>query len=137
MSDKRKATCPVPSAVIAACRRRFPALHARSPAAGFAQIIAEGFALLARAGETAPKRAELCHSKYRDFDQVISTHIPAALREQARQLKRARNFGSFQEIYLEAVLAALVDRGLLTSGLEAEAGDRGLAEPEASPRQAA
>jgi hypothetical protein len=103
MSDKRKATCPAPSSVIAACHRRVAALQARSPAAGYAQIIAEGVALLARRSETAPKVIELCRSKYPQFGQVISTCIPAALREQARQLKRARTFGSFQDVYLEAV----------------------------------
>lgn len=137
MSDKRKATCPAPSVVIAACHKRLPGLHARSPAAGYAQIIAEGVALLARASEAAPKLADLCHSKYPQFDQVISTHIPAAVREQARQLKRARAFGSFQQLYLEAVLASLVDRGLLTAALDAKPGDGEPAEGEAARRRAA
>src|SRR5271156_3327118 len=113
MSGRRKGTCPAPSSVIAACHRRVAALQARSPAAGYAQIIAEGVALLARRSETTPKLVELCRSKYPQFDQVISTYIPAALREQARQLKRARTFGSFRDLYLEVVLAALVDCGLL------------------------
>jgi hypothetical protein len=137
MSDKRKATCPAPSAVVAACAKRLSALPARSPAAGYAQIIAEGIALLARAGEAAPKLAQLCHSKYPRFERTISTYVPAALREQVRQLKRARGFGSFQEVYLEAVLAALVDRGLLTPALDAKLGDAEPTAPEAAHRRAA
>jgi hypothetical protein len=137
MSDKRKATCPVPSAVLAACLKRAAALHARSLSAACAQIVAEGLALLARASETAPKLADLCHRKYAQFDQMISTHIPAALREQARQLKRARAFGSFQEIYLEAVLASLVDRGVLTVELDARPVGTEPAEREVRSRRAA
>ena len=137
MSDKRKATCPAPSAVVAACDKRLLALEARSPAAGYAQIIAEGMALLARASETAPKLADLCHGKYPRFDRIISTHISAALREQARQLKRARTFASLQEIYLEALLAALVERGLLTVGLDATPGDGEPAERGPVHRRAA
>jgi hypothetical protein len=112
-------------------------LRLRSPAAGYAQIIADGMALLARASETAPMLGDLCHAKYRRFDRIISTYIPAALREQARQLKRARAFGSFQEIYLEAILAALVERGVLTSGLEVKPGDREPAASEPADRHAA
>jgi len=123
MPDKRKATCPAPSAVVAACDRHLLALKARSPAAGRAQIIAEGMALVARAAETAPKLVDLCRAKYPRFDRTVSTHIPAPLREQARQLKRARAFGSLQELYLEAVLAVLVDRDVLTAGLDASPGD--------------
>ncbi len=123
MSDKRKVTCPAPSAVVAACHKRYPALSARSPAAGYTQIIAEGITLLTRANEAAPKLINLCRGKFPRFDQEISTHIPASVREQARQLKRARGFGSFQELYLEAVLASLVERGLLTAGLDAKPDD--------------
>lgn len=128
MSDKRRATCPAPSAIVAACHRCSAAMHAYSPAAGYAKIIAEGVTLLTRATGAGPKLIDLCRSKYPHFDRVIATHIPAAVREQARQLKRVRAFGSFQEIYLEAVLASLVDRGLLTAGLDAKTGD---AEPPA------
>lgn len=137
MSDKRKATCPAPNAVIAACRTRLPALHAQSPAAGYGQIIAEGLALLARASEAAPKLIDLCHSKYPQFNQAISTHIPVSVREQARQLKRARSFRSFQEIYLEAVLASLIDHGVLTAELDAQSGDGEPPERAAARRRAA
>ncbi len=137
MADQRKAACPAPSAVVAACDKRLPGLQAHSRAAGYAQIIAEGMALVARAAETSPKLVDLCHGKYPDFDRKISTHIPVALREQARQLKRARAFGSFQEIYLEALLRALVDRGLLTGGLEATPGNGEPAAPHAARRRAA
>jgi hypothetical protein len=107
-------------------------LEAHSPAAGYVQIIAEGVALVARAAETAPKPVDLCRGEYPDFDRKISAHILVALREQARQLKRARAFGSFQEIYLEAVLTVLVERGLLTAGLDAPPG-----KGEPAPRRAA
>jgi hypothetical protein len=137
MPEKRKAACPAPSAVVAACDKRLLALQARSPAVGYAQIIAEGMTLLARAGESAPKLIDLCHLKYPQLDRKISTHIPVALREQARQLKRARGFGSFQEIYLEAVLRALVDRGLLTAGLDATPGDDEPADGDSARRRAA
>jgi len=137
MSDKRKATCLAPNAVVTACSGRSAALHAHSPAAGCALIIAEGLALLARASETAPKLVDLCHRKYPSFDRVIATHIPASLREQARQLKRARSFSSFQELYLEAVLASLVDRGLLTAGLDIKPEDAEPPAPKIPPRRAA
>jgi hypothetical protein len=137
MSDKRKATCPVPSAVIAACQTRLAELQARSKAAGYAQLVAEGVTVLARTSETAPKRIDLCRSKYPDFDRMIATHIPAAAREQARQLKRARGFRSFQEVYLEAVLATLVDRGLLTPALDPKAGDGEPVGRESARRRAA
>jgi hypothetical protein len=42
MSDKKKATCLAPSAIVAACRNCFAATHPRSPAAGNAQLISEG-----------------------------------------------------------------------------------------------
>ncbi len=94
-------------------------------------------ALLARAGDEAPKLAQLCHNKYPRFDRIISTHIPAALREQARQFKRARAFGSFQEVYLEAVLLALVDLGLLTSALDTKPGNEEPAASASGQRRAA
>jgi len=53
-------------------------------------------------------------------------NIPASVREQARLLKRAKGFASFQQLYLEAMLASLIARGFLTAGLEAAAGDAGL-----------
>ena len=138
MSDRRKATCLAPSAIVAACRTWFAAIHPRSPAAGHAQLISEGIALVARRNEGAPKLIDQCRSKYPRFDQEISTHIPASVREQARLLKRAKGFGSFQELYLEAMVASLVARGFLTAGLEAAAGDAGLpGEPAEGRRRAA
>ena len=96
MSDKRKATCLAPSAIVAVCRTCFAAIYPRSPAAGHAQLISEGIALVARRNEGAPKLIDQCRSKYPRFDQEISTHIPASVREQARLLKRAKGFGSFR-----------------------------------------
>jgi hypothetical protein len=106
-----------------ACRQRLATLEARLPSAGYARIITEGVALIARANETAPKLIDLCRSRFLLFDGVISTQISAAVWEQARQLKRARGFGSFQEVYLEGVLAPLVAGGLLTAGLDVKAAD--------------
>ena len=138
MSDRRKATCLAPSAIVAVCRTCFAAIYPRSPAAGHAQLISEGIALVARRNEGAPKLIDQCRSKYPRFDQEISTHIPASVREQARLLKRAKGFGSFQELYLEAMVASLVARGFLTAGLEASAGDAGLpGEPAEGRRRAA
>jgi hypothetical protein len=138
MPDRtKKAKCPAPSAIVAACRRRAGDLHAWTPSAGYAQIISEGIGLLARASEAAPKLVDLCHRKYPRFDQAISTYISPAVREQARQMKRARAFASFQDIYLEAVLADLVDRGVLTAGLDAKPGESEPPEPAAAPRRAA
>jgi hypothetical protein len=138
MSDKKKATCLVPSAIVGACRNCFATTHLRSPAAGHAQLISEGIALVARRNEGAPKLIDQCRSKYPRFDQEISTHIPASVREQARLLKRPKGFGSFQELYLEVILASLVARSFLTAGLEAAAGDGGLPrEPGEGRRRAA
>ena len=138
MSDRRKATCLAPSAIVAVCRTCFAAIYPRSPAVGHAQLISEGIALVARRNEGAPKLIDQCRSKYPRFDQEISTHIPASVREQARLLKRAKGFGSFQELYLEAMVASLVARGFLTAGLEAAAGDAGLpGEPAEGRRRAA
>jgi len=138
MSDRRKATCLAPSAIVAVCRTCFAAIYPRSPAAGHAQLISEGIALVARRNEGAPKLIDQCRSKYPRFDQEISTHIPASVREQARLLKRAKGFGSFKELYLEAMVASLVARGFLTAGLEAAAGDAGLpGEPAEGRRRAA
>jgi len=138
MSDKKKATCLAPSAIVAVCRTCFAAIHPRSPVAGHAQLISEGIALVAPRDEGAPKLIDQCRSRYPWFDRKISTHIPASVREQARLLKRAKGFRSFQELYLEAMLASLVVRGFLTVGLEAVAGDAGLArEPAEGRRRAA
>jgi hypothetical protein len=48
----------------------------------------------------------------------MSTHIPASVREQARQLKRERAFASFQELYLEAILGSLIKQRLLSKKLD-------------------
>ena len=138
MSDKKKATCLAPSAIVRTCRNCFAAMHPRSRAAGHAQLISEGIALIAPTNEGAPKLIDLCRSKYPRFDQEISTHIPASVREQVRLLERAKGFASFQELYLEAMLASLIARGFLTAGLEAAAGDAGLPrEPAEGRRRAA
>ena len=132
MSDKKKPTCLAPSAVLAACVNCFAATHPRSPSAGHAQFISEGIALVARRNEGAPKLIDQCRTKFPRFDQKISTHVSASLREQARLLKRAKGFASFQELYLEALLAALVARGL-----EAGSGDAGLPRVHAEGRRRA
>jgi len=138
MSEKKKATCLAPGAVITACRNCFAAMRPRSPAAGLAQLISDGVGLIGRTNESAPKLIDQCRSKYPRFDQEISTHIPASVREQARHLKRAKGFGSFQELYSEAMLTSLVARGFMTAGLEVVAADAGLREePGGGHRRAA
>jgi hypothetical protein len=137
MSDKKKANSLAPSAVTVACQYCFAAMHPHSPAAGHAQLISEGIALVARRNEGAPKLIDQCRSRFPRFDQRISTHIPASVREQARLLKRARGFASFQEVYLEAMLASLVARGCMSAGLEVVAGDTGLRREPAEGRRAA
>ena len=64
MSDKKKATCLAPSAIVAVCRTCFAAIHPRSPAAGHAQLISEGIALVAPRDEGAPKLIDQCRSRY-------------------------------------------------------------------------
>ena len=60
MSDKKKATCLAPSAIVAACRSCFAAFHPRSPAAGHAQLISEGIALVAPRDEgSVPEQISL------------------------------------------------------------------------------
>jgi hypothetical protein len=134
MSATKKATCLAPRAVIAACHDCFAAVTPRSPAAGYARLIADGIALLARASQDAPKLVDLCRSKYPGSDQEISTHIPTSAREQARQLKRAKAL-SLQQIYLGAVLASLIDRGFMSVGLDAASPESG-APPEGRRRAA-
>ena len=117
MSATKKATLFVPNPVIAACRRCIDAMKARSPAAGYARLITDGTALLGRTSQVIPKLVDRCHDKYPDFDREISAHIPTS-GEQARHLKQAKALGSLREVYLEALLASLVDRGFMTAALE-------------------
>jgi hypothetical protein len=118
MPDVKKAHCPAPSAVVGACRKHFAEARPQSPARAGANLIAEGVGLIAEARQDAPKLVALCRQRYPHFGAGISTHVPAAVREQARQLRRARAFASLQEIYLEAILRSLVKRGLMSADLE-------------------
>jgi hypothetical protein len=68
MSEKKKASCLAPSAIVLACRHCFAVARPRSPAAGHAQLISEGIALLARTNEGAPKLVDRCQNRYPDFD---------------------------------------------------------------------
>ena len=126
MSASKKAACLAPRIVIAACQRCIEAMKARSAAAGYAQLIADGIALLGRTSQVTPKLTDVCHDKYPEWGHKISTHIPTSAREQARHLKRDITFGSLRQVYLEALLASLIERGFMTSGLEA-------ADPAAAP----
>ena len=119
MSATKKATCVAPSTVIAACRRCSDAMHAPSPAAGYARLIADGIALLARTSRPTSDLVKLCRQKYPHLNCEISAHIPTSAREQARHLKREKALGSLPSVYLEALLASLVDRGCMTADLEA------------------
>jgi hypothetical protein len=118
MPQAKKAHCPAPGAVVAACRNYCAANQPQSWAKAGAALISEGVALLSEAGQDAPKLVEACRRKYRRLGEAISTHIPASVREQARQLKRACAFASFQELYLEAILGSLIKRGFMSRGLE-------------------
>ena len=123
MPQVKKAHCPAPGAVATACRNYCAAGQPQSLAKAGAALISEGIALLSEARQDAPKLLEACRRKYPRLGAAISTHIPAAVREQARHLKRERAFGSFQELYLEAILGSLVRRGFLSRRLELPTGD--------------
>ena len=88
MAQVKKAHCPAPGAVATACRTH-AATQPQSLAKAGAVLIAEGLALPS-GGQTGcvPKLVEACRRKYLRMGDAISTHIPAAVREQARQLKR-------------------------------------------------
>ena len=118
MSGVKKAHCPVPDAIMMACRKYFAATQPQSPAKGCASLILEGIALIADARQNAPKLVDQCRSRYPRFGDEISTHIPASVREQARHLKRAHTFACLQDLYLEAILKSLTKRGFLGPSLE-------------------
>jgi hypothetical protein len=118
MTDKKKAHCPAPGAVVEACRSYYSATHAQTPAKAYTALITRGLALVAEARPDKPHLAEMCRRKVPRFDGWIATHIPSSAREQARHMKRDRAFVSLQELYLEAVLAALTERGFISPELE-------------------
>jgi hypothetical protein len=122
MPQVKKAHCPAPGAVATACRNYWAANQPQSLAKAGADLISEGIALLSEARQDAPRLLEASRRKYPRLGDAISTHIPAAVREQARHLKRERAFASFQELYLEAILGSLVKRGFLSRRLELPAG---------------
>ena len=124
MPHAKKAHCPAPGAVVTASRKYWAASQPQSLAKAGAALIAEGIALLSDAREDAPKLLDACRRKYPRLGDAISTHIPAAVREQARHLKRARAFASFQELYLEAILGSLIKRGFLTRSMDLTTGPR-------------
>jgi hypothetical protein len=122
MPQFKKAHCPAPGAVATACRHYWAANQPLSPAKAGAVLIAEGIALLAEARQDAPKLLEACRRKYPRLGRAISTHIPTAVRKQARHLKRERAFASLQELYLEAILGSLIKRGFMSRALELTTG---------------
>lgn len=134
MSATKKATCGAPSAVVAACHACFGTIGARSPAAGYARLIADGIALLSRTDQKA-KLLDLCRKRYPVFDRKISTHIPISAREQARHLRRAKAIASLAELYLEATLASLIERGCMTADLDAAYPATGSLPRPAEPRR--
>ena len=109
-----------------ACRNYCAATQSQSRAKAGAVLISEGIALLSEARQDAPKLLEACRRKYPRLGDAISTHIPASVREQARHLKRARAFASFQELYLEAILGSLIKRGFMSRGLDLTPGHSGV-----------
>jgi hypothetical protein len=118
MPQAKKAHCPAPEVVATACRNYWAATQPQSLAKAGAALIAEGIALLSEARQDAPKLLEACRRKYPRLSDAISTHIPAAVREKARHLKRERAFASFQELYLEAILGSLIRRGFISHRLD-------------------
>lgn len=118
MPRPKKAHCPAPGAVVAACRDYWAANQPQSLAKAGATLISEGIAFLSEATQDGPKLVEACRRKYPRLGSAISTHIPAAVREQARHLRRARAFASLQELYLEAILGSLIKRGFMSRTLE-------------------
>jgi hypothetical protein len=110
--------------VVTACQDYFAAAQPDAPAKASAALISKGIALLSEARQDAPKLVEACRSKYPRFGGAISAHIPASVREQARHIKRARAFASFQELYLEAILISLVKRGFISPALDLTTGPR-------------
>jgi hypothetical protein len=122
MPKAKKAHCPAPRAVITACRNYWAANQPQSLAKAGAALISEGIALLSDATQEAPKLIEACRRKHPPLGDAISTHIPASVREQARHLKRARAFASFQELYLEAILGSLIKRGFMSRKLDVTTG---------------
>jgi hypothetical protein len=118
MPQAKKAHCPAPNAVAMACRSYWAATRPQSLAKAGAALISEGIALLSEARQDAPKLIEACRTRYPRLSAAISTHIPAAVREQARHLKRERAFASLQELYLEAILGSLIKRGFLSRKLD-------------------
>ncbi len=119
MSATKKASFLAPVAVIAACRRCIDVMKARSSAASYARLVSDGIALLGRASQATPKLIDQCHDKYPGFDREISAHIQTSAREQARHLKQEKKLRSLRKVYLEALLASLVERGFMTADLEA------------------
>ena len=101
-----------------ACRNYCAATQPQSLSKAGAALIAEGIALLSEATQDAPKLVEACRREYPRMGDAISTHIPASVREQARHLKRALAFASFQELYLEALLGSLIKRGFMSRRLD-------------------
>jgi hypothetical protein len=118
MPQAKKAQCPAPGAVATACHNYWAATQPQSLAKAASDLISEGIALLSEARLDAPKLVETCRRKYPRLGDAISTHIPAAIREQARHLKRERAFASLQELYLEAILGSLIKRGFMSRRLD-------------------
>jgi hypothetical protein len=127
MSAMKKAHCPMPEAVAATCQAYLAETRPQTLAKGWAALIAEGVVLIAERRPSAENLATVCRRKHAAFDAALSTHIQASVREQARHLRRARGLPSLQELYLEAVLAALIKHGFLGPDLT----------PTAPPRRAA
>lgn len=121
MGEVKKAHCPAPGTVVAACHHYFVEAQPQSPAKSAANLISEGLELVAEAAPDAPKLADLCRIKYPHFGNEISTHIPSSVRERARHVKRAQGFASLQDLYLEAILKSLTKRGLMGPELEPSA----------------
>ena len=73
MTKAKKAHCPAPGAVLAACRNYWAANQPQSLAKAGAALISEGIALLSDAAPDAPKLVEACRRHYPRLSDAISS----------------------------------------------------------------
>ena len=122
MTKAKKAHCPAPGAVLAACRNYWAANQPQSLAKAGAALISEGIALLSDATPDAPKLVEACRRHYpRLGDDDLDAHPGFRARAGAPAQADTR-FASFQELYLEAILGSLIKRGFMSRKLDVTTG---------------
>ena len=121
MTKAKKAHCPAPGAVLAACRNYWAANQPQSLAKAGAALISEGIALLSDATPDAPKLVEACRRHYPAWvtRSRRTSRLPCASR---RASSSGHAFASFQELYLEAILGSLIKRGFMSRKLDVTTG---------------